>query len=119
MLQRLYEAVEAEQMRAAGRARDAIAKLDHRNGAAAPYQWHVVRAAVLHDAGEHDAAEREEAWLAVHAGRAWSDALGGQAFQAMNVIDLHAARQRRSDIAGTGSAYLRRSLSLVPPVSNE
>lgn len=118
-LQRLYEAAEAEQLRADGRARDALALLDHGNAAAAPYQWHVVRAAVLRDAGQPGAAELEEAWLAGHPGRAWSDPLGGQALQAMNVMDLYTARQRRSEVAGADLAYFRRSLPPVSPTSNE
>ncbi len=92
-LERLYEAAAAEQLRADGKARDAIAMLDPGNAATAPYQWHVVRAAVLRDAGQHGAAELEQEWLAGHAGRAWADPLGGQALQAMNVMDLYSARQ--------------------------
>lgn len=118
VLQRLLEAVEAEQLRAAGKVSEAMAKLPE-GAPNAPYQWHVVRAAVLRDLGEHPAAEIEEAWLASKAHRAWSEALGGQVLLAMNIIDLQAARARSNKATAPGSAHLRRNLPADSLASNE
>ncbi|KGO98372.1 putative peptide modification system cyclase [Novilysobacter defluvii] len=118
-LQRLYDAVEAEQLRAAGKSAEALEKLSPERARNAPYQWHVVRAAVLRDLGERAAAEAEEAWLERNAHRAWSEPLGGQVFLAMNVIDLGTARERSMKTAAQHGAYLRRSLPASSFASNE
>ena len=118
-LQRLYDAVEAEQLRAAGKPAEAVEKLSPERAQNAPYQWHVVRAAVLRDLGERTAAEAEEAWLARNAHRAWSEPLGGQVFLAMNVIDLGTVRDRSMKTAAQHGVYLRRSLPANSFASNE
>lgn len=119
MVQLLHDAVDAEQLRAAGEPREAMAKLKPPSATNAPYQWHVVRAAVLRDLGDFPAAETEDAWLAENSGRAWSEPLGGQVFLAMNIIDLRMAQARVLQIAAKDSAHLRRSLPSSSPASKK
>ncbi len=118
-LHRLLDAVQAEQLRAAGKPREAIAKLKPQDSTNAPYQWHVVRAAVLRDLGDSPATENEDAWLAENANRAWSEALGGQAFLAMNIVDWHAAQSRTSGPRARGPVHSSRSLLSSVPASSE
>ncbi|HUH89058.1 MAG TPA: putative peptide modification system cyclase [Lysobacter sp.] len=84
---KLLALAHAEQLRLSDKPIEAVEKLLNLSDGSEPFQVHVALRESLQAAGRFDEAALESHWIAAHRGLAYSEPIGGQVFQAMNVVD--------------------------------